>query len=298
METTDFLVIGSGIAGLIYALDVAEKGTVTVLCKADPTEGSTKYAQGGIATVVSPLDSFEAHIKDTLEAGAGLCHLDTVEIVVREAPGLIEHLVSLGARFDRKEDSLQFQLGREGGHSARRILHSGDATGAEIQRAVYERASQHPNIRFLPEHAAVDLIVRQSTAPEVVGAYALDKSRGRILAFAARATMLATGGAGKVYLYTSNPDVATGDGIAMAYRAGARVANMEFVQFHPTCLFHPQAKSFLITEAMRGEGAHLLLRNGRRFMPEYHQLAELAPRDVVARAIDDQMKKTATIMCC
>ncbi|HQH27662.1 MAG TPA: FAD-dependent oxidoreductase, partial [Oligoflexia bacterium] len=293
MERSDFLVIGSGLAGLIFALDVADAGTVTVLTKSDPFEGSTRYAQGGIASVMDARDSFDAHVRDTHEAGAGLCHQDTVELAVREGPDAIAHLTRLGVAFDR-EGSGTYSLGREGGHSARRILHAADATGAEIQRVLLENALAHPNIRILADHIAVDLITSLTThgEKEVVGAYALDRQTDMITSFAARATMLATGGVGKVYLYTSNPDIATGDGIAIAYRAGARVANMEFIQFHPTCLYHPKAKSFLITEAMRGEGACLRLPTGERFMPHYHQLAELAPRDIVARAIDDQMKKT------
>lgn len=284
--------IGSGIAGLIYALEVADYGSVTVLCKSDPTEGSTQYAQGGIASVISPLDSFEAHIKDTLDAGAGLCDPEVVKLCIQEGPNEIKRLIDLGARFDKQDQSDQYSLGQEGGHSARRILHAGDATGAEIQRAVYEGAAQHPNIRVVPHQIAIDLVVdSRENQNEVVGCYALDKSNGEIHTFAARSTMLAAGGVGKVYVYTSNPDVATGDGIAMAYRAGAAIANMEFIQFHPTCLYHSLAKSFLITEAMRGEGAILRLPSGEEFMEQYDARKELAPRDIVARAIDDQMKK-------
>ncbi|MFN8389481.1 MAG: L-aspartate oxidase [Bdellovibrionota bacterium] len=304
MKSSDYLVIGSGIAGLIFALDVADHGSVTVLCKAEPVEGNTRYAQGGIASVTSPDDSFQSHIKDTLECGAGICHSDIVDLVVRNAPSSIQHLTALGTHFDTEPNGVEadgdqhFVLGREGGHSARRILHSGDATGAEIQRAVYERASNHPNITILPYHIGVDLIISPLAEPqdgytrEVLGAYALDKVSGTVEAFSARMTMLATGGVGKVYLYTSNPDVATGDGIAMAYRAGAQIGNMEFIQFHPTCLYHLRAKSFLLTEALRGEGALLTTVRGHRFMPDYHPMAELAPRDIVARAIDDQMKRT------
>lgn len=294
MEHSDFLVIGSGLAGLIYALDVAEFGSVTVLCKDSPTEGNTRYAQGGIASVSSPLDSFDSHAEDTLQAGAGLCNRQAVEIAVQEGPRLIQHLIALGTNFDRVASSADFELGQEGGHSARRILHAGDATGAEIQRVILEQATNHPNIKILAHHIAIDLITRLTMQgeTEVLGAYVLDKKTEKIIAFSAQASMLATGGCGKVYLYTSNPDVATGDGLAMAYRAGAKIANMEFIQFHPTCLFHPRAKSFLITEAMRGEGAKLLLANGTRFMDDYSPKAELAPRDIVARAIDDQMKKT------
>lgn len=294
MERSDFLVIGSGIAGLIYALDAAQLGSVTVLSKAEPTEGSTRYAQGGIASVTSSVDSFNSHIEDTLKAGAGLCHRDIVEGVVREGPDSISRLIELGACFDRDSLGSGYELGREGGHTERRILHVGDATGAEIQRALLEQALNHPRIRVLAHHIVIDLVTRIDIdgRTEVLGVYALNKAEQKVVAFGAKTTMLATGGVGKVYLYTSNPDVATGDGIAIAYRAGARVANMEFIQFHPTCFFHPRAKSFLITEAMRGEGAKLRLQNGERFMPKYHPQAELAPRDIVARAIDDQMKKT------
>lgn len=293
MNQSDFLVIGSGIAGLIYALDVAPLGSVTVLSKGSFGEGNTRYAQGGIASVSSPEDTFESHIRDTLVCGAGVCHEDIVRLVVEGAPKSVARLAELGVSFDLFEG--QYALGREGGHSERRILHAGDRTGAEIQRALNARAMQHPNIRILQEHVALDFIVGRASADapkEVLGAYALDKSTGKVEAFSARVSMLASGGMGKVYLYTSNPDVATGDGIAMAFRAGAPIANMEFIQFHPTCLFHPKAKSFLLTEALRGEGAVLTTTRGERFMPHYHELAELAPRDVVARAIDDQMKKS------
>lgn len=291
MVTTDFLVIGSGIAGLLFALDVAEHGSVTVITKQDPTEGSTRYAQGGIASVISPLDSFQSHIEDTIACGAGLCNEEVVKNVIEEGPDAIAHLIELGTKFDiAVDESTGFELGQEGGHKVRRILHAGDATGAEIQRAIFERAKNHPRIELLSDHIAIDLITSE-IGGEVHGAYVLDAHSGAIITFAARVTLLATGGAGKVYLYTSNPDVVTGDGIAMAYRAGAKVANMEFIQFHPTCLYHPEAKSFLISEALRGEGAVLLNGAGERFMGSYHEDMELAPRDVVARAIDDQMKR-------
>lgn len=291
---SDFLVIGSGIAGLFYALEVADKGTVTVLCKGDPTEGNTQYAQGGIASVTSPLDSFDAHIKDTLIAGAELCHKDIVEMVVKEGPERIKDLISLGTDFDREPGADTYHLGQEGGHSARRILHTRDATGAEIVRALYQKAYAHPNIKILPYHVAIDLIVEKENdnIKKVIGCYALDAKTNSVHSFGGRITMLATGGLGKVYLYTSNPDIATGDGVAMAYRAGAKIANMEFIQFHPTCLFHPKAKSFLITEAMRGEGAVLKTIDGKEFMHRYDKRKELAPRDIVARAIDDVMKRS------
>ena len=294
MISSDFLVIGSGIAGLIYALDVAEHGSVTVLCKAEAIEGNTQYAQGGIASVTDPNDSFEAHIQDTLICGAGLCHEDIVRLVVTDANHVIDRLTAAGAQFDQNDANGSYQLGQEAGHSARRILHVGDATGAEIIRAVYARANAHPRIKVLTHHIAIDLVAREEAGQprEVIGAYALDKRTGAVVALKARATLIATGGVGKVYLYTSNPDVATGDGIAMAYRAGATLGNMEFIQFHPTCLYHPAAKSFLLTEALRGEGAILRTVGGERFMSRYHPAAELAPRDIVARAIDDVMKKS------
>ncbi len=292
MHYSDFLVVGSGIAGLTYALEMAEHGMVTVLCKAEPTEGNTQYAQGGIASVTSEVDSFEAHVRDTLEAGAGLCHEEVVELVVRAGPNAIDYLVSIGTKFDHVGDSQEFELGREGGHTQRRILHFEDRTGAEIQRSLLDRAKTHPNISILSKHVAIDLIreTNSENRDEILGVYSLELSSGNVLAFAARATMLSTGGAGKVYLYTSNPDVSTGDGIAMAYRAGCEIVNMEFFQFHPTCLYHPQAKSLLITEAMRGEGARLLTPQGHAFMAKYDARAELAPRDIVARAIDEEMK--------
>lgn len=297
MEYSDFLVVGSGIAGLMYALEVAQQGNVTVICKGEPSEGNTRYAQGGIASVTSPLDSFEAHIRDTLESGAGLCHDDVVRMVVSDGPESIARLIDLGTHFDTHTDSQNFDLGREGGHSQRRILHSRDRTGAEIQRAIFEQALRHPRIKILPYHVAIDLILSQKPGlprPEVVGVYALDQGTGIVSAFSSRATMLATGGVGKVYLYTSNPDVSTGDGIAMAFRAGARISNMEFIQFHPTCLFHPQAKTFLLTEALRGEGAQLLNLKGERFVIKKDPRGELAPRDIVARAIDEEMKESGS----
>ncbi len=288
-NNSDFLVIGSGIAGLMYALSVAEYGSVTVLCKSDVGEGSTRYAQGGIASVTSPLDSFAAHIEDTMSCGAGLCDEDIVKIVVTEGPDRIKQLIELGTKFDNLKG--EYELGQEGGHSARRVLHARDATGAEVQRAIFASASGHRNISIFPFHTAIDFI-QESSDKEVTGVYALNNQSGEIQSFSAKATMLATGGVGKVYLYTSNPDVATGDGIAMAYRAGAEIANMEFIQFHPTCLFHRDAKSFLITEAMRGEGARLVDIRGKQFMGRYDARGELSPRDIVARAIDREMKSS------
>ncbi|NBD09480.1 MULTISPECIES: L-aspartate oxidase [Corallococcus] len=290
----DFVVMGGGVAGLSFALQAARHGTVAVLTKRERGEGNTAYAQGGIASVLSPTDTFDSHIEDTLVAGAGLCHRDAVEVTVREGPTRLKELVALGAEFDRRGGG-EFDLTREGGHSARRVIHSGDITGREVQRALLAACDEQPNITFFQNTAAIDLILdRRPHAPAAsrcVGTYALLED-GSIERFLSKVTVLATGGAGKVYLYTSNPDVATGDGVAMAYRAGARVANMEFYQFHPTCLFHPEAKSFLISEALRGEGGKLRLKGGQTFMERYHAMRDLAPRDVVARAIDAELKRT------
>lgn len=294
---SDFLVIGSGIAGLTFALRAAQHGSVVVLTKDRLPESATEYAQGGIASVWSPEDSFELHSDDTMGAGAGLCHADVVDLVVREGPERVRELIGLGAEFSRRggEFEDEYDLGREGGHTKRRVLHASDATGREIMRTLVEAVHAHDNIRVFERHMSIDLLVDAKLAPNIDepscwGAYALDVDRGEVKAFRARATLLATGGAGKVYLYTSNPDVATGDGIAMAYRAGVPVANMEFVQFHPTCLYDPRAKSFLVSEALRGEGARLLTPNGKPFMAQYDRRGELAPRDIVARAIDHEMK--------
>lgn len=292
---SDFLVLGSGLAGLFFALRVADHGRVAIVTKRSAADSATAAAQGGIAAVLGSDDSFEAHYADTLAAGAGLCHEDVVQHVVERAPAMIETLVRLGARFD-PDASGGFALGREGGHTRRRILHHRDATGRELERALLERARAHPRIAFFEHHLAVDLITARRSGvagPErCLGAYVLDARTGLVHRFLAPITLLATGGAGKVYLYTSNPDVASGDGVAMAYRAGATVANMEFMQFHPTCLFHPHAKSFLVTEAVRGEGGILRTRAGDAFMARYHPMADLAPRDVVARAIDAELKRS------
>jgi L-aspartate oxidase len=296
-HSSDFLVIGSGIAGLTFALKAAEAGSVIVITKDRLPESSSQYAQGGIASVWSPEDSFASHSADTLEVGAGLCHPDAVETVVREGPERIRELIALGAVFDTRPDAggETYDLGQEGGHSHRRILHATDATGREVMRVLMDAVRRTGRIQVFENHLAVDLIIDAKFDPRIPrsscwGAYALDRRSSRVATFTARATVLCTGGAGKVYLYTSNPDVATGDGVAMAYRAGAPVANLEFVQFHPTCLYHPAAKSFLITETMRGEGAILRRPDGTPFMEHYHPAKELAPRDVVARAIDNEMK--------
>ena len=294
MRRFDFLVIGGGIAGLTYALRVADHGQVAILFKKDVGLSSTLWAQGGIAAVSEPDDSFDLHIQDTLRCGAGLCKPDVVNVVVTEGPERVHELIARGAHFDT-EPSGSFHLHREGGHSRRRIFHAGDATGAEIQNTLLKVVMAHPNIELIRFASAIDLIttkklgLSQGNSNKVLGAYVLRDS-GPIEPVLADKVLVATGGAGKIYLYTSNPDVATGDGIAMCYRAGCRVANMEFIQFHPTCLFHPQAKSYLITEAMRGEGARLMRVNGDRFMERYHEAKELAPRDIVARAIDAEMK--------
>jgi L-aspartate oxidase len=292
----DVLVLGSGIAGLFYALRVAEHGTVAVVTKKRAADSATNWAQGGIAAVLAGDDSFEEHVQDTLVAGAGLCREDVVRRVVERGPAMIEALRKLGAEFDRGAGEDALALGREGGHTRRRIVHHRDATGREVERALLARVRAHPNIDVFEDHCGVDLLTSRKaglSGPErVLGAYVLDVRSGAVERFRARVTLLATGGAGKVYLYTSNPDIASGDGMAMAFRAGATLANMEFVQFHPTCLYHPQAKSFLITEAVRGEGALLRTRRGEAFMSRYHAMADLAPRDVVARAIDSELKQS------
>lgn len=286
---TDFLVIGSGIAGLSYALEVAPHGSVTLVTKKETVEATTNYAQGGIAAVVSSLDSIESHIEDTYRVGYGLCHRDVVETIIREGPERIRHLMEIGVRFSKKNER-EFDLGQEGGHSQRRILHAKDQTGAEIEQALLDAAHNCPQLTILEHHFAVDLITLKQG--RCVGVYTLDRKSGTVKTILAKITLLASGGGGKVYLYTSNPDIATGDGMAIAYRAGARLANLEFVQFHPTCLFHPEAKSLLISEAARGEGGILRLQSGKPFMEKYHPQQELAPRDVVARAIDTELKRT------
>ena len=302
-ERFDFLVIGSGVAGLSFALRAAEHGTVAVVTKKASAESNTNYAQGGIAAVMDPADSVEDHVRDTLVAGAGLCDEEVVRIVVTEGPERVRELMQLGADFDRAADG-DLHLGREGGHSAHRIVHAADMTGREVERALLAKVREHANIELYEYHFAVELITEHHLGRRIsevypdlhcFGAYVLDEETGRVLRILAKSTLLAAGGAGQVYLHTTNPGVATGDGIAMAYRAKARVANMEFMQFHPTSLYGsaPEfgGRSFLITEAVRGDGGILLNQAGERFMPEYDDRAELAPRDIVARAIDDQLKR-------
>jgi L-aspartate oxidase len=310
MKQLDYLILGSGIAGLTFALKVAPRGRVAIITKKDRAESNTNYAQGGIASVTSKEDSFELHVRDTLEAGAGLCKENVVRTIVEEGPARIQELIELGMKFSEREipasqGAHELDLGKEGGHSKRRILHAKDVTGHEIESALLNAISKQPNISIFENHLAIDLITSEKlekakswrkrkaeTENRCLGAYVFDKKTNRVETFSAPVTLLATGGCGKVYLYTTNPDIATGDGVAMAYRAGASIANMEFVQFHPTCLYHPKAKSFLISEAVRGEGGILKTLDGREFMDRVHSLKSLAPRDIVARAIDSEMKKS------
>jgi L-aspartate oxidase len=296
-HSSDVLIIGSGAAGLSAALNLAQRFRVTVLAKGQLDDGSTAWAQGGIAAVLEPGDTFENHIEDTMVAGAGLNDRATVEFVVGNAPAAIERLAALGVPFNVGDGDGRWHLTREGGHSHRRIVHVDDATGRAVQEALIAAAQAHPNITLVPDMVAVDLAtgrheLRYSGAGRVWGAYALERTTGRVALFTARATILATGGAGRTYLFSTAPGGATGDGIAMAWRAGCRVSNMEMMQFHPTCLYNLEVKNFLITEAVRGEGGHLLNpRTGHRFMPDLDPRAELAPRDVVARAIDAEIKR-------
>ncbi len=293
--THDVIIIGSGAAGLTAALALAEQRKVLVLAKGELTGGSTAWAQGGIAAVLDAGDTFENHIRDTMVAGAGLNRLETVEFVIERAPLAIDRLVRLGVPFNAEGEDLH--LTREGGHSHRRIVHVNDATGWAVQEALLRAAEAHPNITLLPGQACIDLITgrheeRYSGSGRVWGVYALDEASGKVQTHTARATVLATGGAGRVYQFSTAPRGATGDGIAMAWRAGARVGNMEMMQFHPTCLYNLEVKNFLITEAVRGEGGHLLNpKTGHRYMPDYDSRAELAPRDVVARANDAEIKR-------
>ncbi len=301
MKRFDFLILGSGIAGLSFALKVAPRGRVAIVTKKNRAESNTNYAQGGIAAVTSKEDTFDLHVQDTLTAGAGLCRESVVRTIVEEGPARIAELIELGMKFSQREapnedGGRELDLGKEGGHSKRRILHAKDITGHEIERALLNAVAAQPNITIFENHLAIDLITSQKLGyvgeNRCLGAYVFDNKSQAVETFIAPTTLLATGGCGKVYLYTTNPDIATGDGVAMAYRAGAAVANMEFVQFHPTCLYHPKAKSFLISEAVRGEGGVLMSLDGRQFMDDYHALKSLAPRDVVARAIDSEMKKS------
>jgi len=302
-ESCDYLVIGSGIAGLMSALHLAPHGRVLLLTKKRLADCSTNRAQGGIACVIDQEDSFEQHMADTMDVGAGLCKEDVVRKIVSEGPGRLKDLIEMGVNFNVREDGQPgFDLGREGGHSQRRVLHAGDITGQEIEAVLVSQAISHPHITMMENSMVIDLITtRWLHRPEMnqcVGAYVLDERSGEIFAVRAPVTVMATGGCGKVYLYTCNPDIATGDGIALAWRAGAAIANMEFIQFHPTCLYHPQAKRFLISEAVRGEGAELVDSKGHPFMQKYDPRGSLAPRDVVARAIDSEMKRTGDAYCC
>lgn len=301
---TDYLVIGSGIAGLTFALKAAKNGTVALITKSKLRDSATYHAQGGIASVLGKYDTFKSHAEDTIKSGGGLCREDVVNEIISGGPQMIEELITIGTHFTTSSKStgtLKLDLGHEGGHSNRRIVHSGDITGREIDEALIRSLKSEENITIYEDHLAVDLLTeskfvedsKQEDKDETVwGAYVLNKSTNEITPFLAKSTIIASGGAGKVYLFTSNPDVATGDGIAMAYRAGASIANMEFMQFHPTCLYHSKAKSFLISEALRGEGAKLILKDGSQFMHNYHPDKELAPRDIVARAIDYELKKS------
>jgi L-aspartate oxidase len=300
VEKFDFLVLGSGIAGLFLALKVSAHGRVAVVTKKQRADSSTNFAQGGIAAVLGKDDSFESHVADTLEAGAGLCREDVVRTIIGEGPEAIAELIAYGMKFDELPADASGDraphLTREGGHSRRRVLHYKDVTGREVERALLEAAERNPNIHIFESHLAIDLITTRKLGAtgedRCLGAYVFDRAKSEVQVFKAPVTILATGGCGKVYLYTTNPDIATGDGVAMAWRAGAPVANMEFIQFHPTCLYHPKAKSFLISEAVRGEGGILKTQDGEEFMDACDPRGSLAPRDIVARAIDSVMKRT------
>lgn len=293
----DVLIIGSGASGLSLALQLADHARVAVISKTALIESNTLYAQGGISAVLDASDSIESHIQDTLEAGAGLCDSETVRLVVTQGKACIDWLLAQGVPFTEVESETGAQLlhlTREGGHTHRRVVHAADATGRAVETSLEKHARQHPNVHLFEYHNAIDLITGGRFGPEgrgILGAYVLDGTTHQVKTFRARFVVIASGGASKVYLYTSNPDIATGDGIAMAWRAGASVANMEFIQFHPTCLYHPHARSFLISEAVRGEGGRLLLRDGSPFMHRFDPRGELAPRDIVARAIDHEIKR-------
>jgi L-aspartate oxidase len=299
--TVDFLVLGSGIAGLSFAIKAADLGTVAIVTKKEKSDSNTNLAQGGIAAVFDKNDRFEFHIDDTLVCGAGLSREEVVRFVITSGPERIKELMQWGVEFTKTKEgnASSLDLGREGGHSMRRVLHAKDLTGQEIERALHEKASLKRNIKIYENHIGIDLILesalqskKKGDRDRCLGAYILDTNGNEIHTFKAKFVILSTGGAGKVYLITTNPDIATGDGIAMAYRAGALIANMEFIQFHPTCLYHPDAKSFLISEAVRGEGGILRLKNGATFMERYHPMKSLAPRDIVAKAIDTEIKKS------
>ena len=296
-NTYDILVIGSGGAGLSLALRLAEHARILVLSKVSLNSGSTYHAQGGISAVLDVNDSIESHIKDTLISGAGLCDPETVRLTVSQGKKNIEWLKNQGVEFTEqqsKDGKKSFHLNREGGHSHRRIVHTADATGKAVSQTLIERAQEHPNITLLENHNAIDLIIsrkQKGSKPHIQGAYVLNTLTNKVKSIAAKIVVLATGGASKVYLYSTNPDISTGDGIALAWRAGCRISNMEFMQFHPTCLYHPKERSFLISEAVRGEGGKLILPDGSEFMHHYDPQKELAPRDIVARAIDNEIKK-------
>ncbi len=295
-RTFDFVVVGSGIAGLTFALKAARHGRVAVLTKREAIDSNTAWAQGGICCVLGEDDSFDLHTADTLNAGAGLCHEDVVRTIVSEAPARIQELLELDVQFNRSNG--HFDMAMEGGHSRRRVLHQGDTTGREIASKLLAAARVVPEITFFEQHYAIDLITTGklgcATDDRCIGLYALDEKNGEVLTFRSDQVVLATGGCGKVYLYTTNPDVATGDGVAMAWRAGVTIANMEFIQFHPTCLHHPKMRSFLVSEAVRGEGGVLIGADGKPFMKKYDPRESLAPRDIVARAIDQEIKRTGS----
>ena len=289
-EYFNYLVIGSGIAGLTFALKVADSGSVAIVTKKEDTESSTNYAQGGIAAVFNPDDSFKKHIYDTMKTGCGLSHIKAVETIVKEGPDRVRELFAMGVEFTTKPDSEQFDLGREGGHTVNRIVHAHDFTGQAVEKTLVEACENHRNISFFENHLALDLIL-DSRHKNCLGARVISPLEGKVKDFTAKATLLSTGGIGEVYPHTTNPSIATGDGLAMAYRAGAVLGNLEFMQFHPTSLYHHKARSFLISEAVRGFGGILRNSSGERFMERYHPDKELAPRDVVARAIDTEMKR-------
>ncbi|NLX17831.1 MAG: L-aspartate oxidase [Desulfobulbus sp.] len=299
-EFCDVLIIGSGVSGLSFALKAAAFARVTLITKKNRADTATNLAQGGVAAVLSVEDSIEAHINDTLISGDGLCNVDIVRAVTTEGPDRVRELMELGVRFQRGKDGEEFDLGMEGGHSARRVAHASDLTGREIERALLAQVAANANIRVLENHLAIDLLIESKALGEpagkegdrCLGAYVLDRQTGEVDVYHAGVTVLCTGGCGKVYLYTTNPDIATGDGVAMAYRAGARVANLEFIQFHPTCFFNREVKNFLISEAVRGEGGVLINKEGQPFMKKYDARGDLATRDAVARGIDAEMKAT------